>query len=189
MPRLGRAANRVCCRRWQRPATSAGGAKPLAALAIVVSLPVLHEGSEVVLFLYDIFASGASGTAMLFGGLLGVAAGAAFTALTYFGLLAIPNRYIFGDELARRVTCRRNGGAVGAVTQHCGRGSRARAVWDTSWLLSETSLLGKLLHILVGYSERPTGMQLMAYIATLFLMFQLMRLARYVPSEHQAPAE
>jgi len=115
--------------------------------------------------------------------------GAAFTALTYFGLLAIPNRYIFGDELARRVTCRRNGGAVGAVTQQCGRGSRARAVWDTSWLLSETSLLGKLLHTLVGYSERPTGMQLMAYIATLFLMFQLMRLARYVPSEHQAPAE
>jgi hypothetical protein len=36
----------------------------LAALAIVVSLPVLHEGSEVVLFLYGIFASGASGTAI-----------------------------------------------------------------------------------------------------------------------------
>ena len=50
-------------------------------------------------------------------------------------------------------------------------------------------MLGKLLHTLVGYSERPTGMQLMAYIATLFLMFQLMRLARYVPSENQAPAE
>ena len=189
MPRLRRAANRVCCRR-QRAATSAGGAKPLAALAIVVSLPVLRKGPEVVLFLCGIFASGASGTAMLFGGLLGVAAGAAFTALTYFGLLAIPNRYIFGDELAHRVTCRRNGGAVvGVVTQQCGRGSRARAVWDTFWLLLETSLLGKLLHTLVGYSERPTGMQLMAYIATLFLMFQLMRLARYVPSEHQAPAE
>ncbi len=32
---------------------------------------------------------------LLVGGLLGAAAGAAFTALTYFGLLAIPTRYIF----------------------------------------------------------------------------------------------
>src|SRR5665213_2950307 len=71
------------------------GAKPLTALAIVVGLAVLREGSEVVLFLYGIFASGTSGMALFVGGLLGVAAGAAFTALTYFGLVAIPNRYIF----------------------------------------------------------------------------------------------
>ena len=71
------------------------GAKPLTALAIVVGLAVLREGSEVVLFLYGIMASGTSGAALLLGGVLGIAAGAAFTALTYFGLLAIPNRYIF----------------------------------------------------------------------------------------------
>ena len=71
------------------------GAKPLTVLAIVVGLAVLREGSEVVLFLYGIFASGTSGLDLLVGGLLGVAAGAAFTGLTYFGLLAIPTRYIF----------------------------------------------------------------------------------------------
>ena len=71
------------------------GAKPLTALAIVVGLAVLREGSEVVLFLYGIMASGTSGSALLLGGVLGIAAGAAFTALTYFGLLAIPTRYIF----------------------------------------------------------------------------------------------
>ena len=35
-----------------------------------------------------------------------------------------------------------------------------RTVWDTSWLLSEGSLFGQLLHTLIGYSERPTEMQL-----------------------------
>src|SRR5690348_18034568 len=34
------------------------GAKPLTALAVVVGLAVLREGSEVVLFLYGILASG-----------------------------------------------------------------------------------------------------------------------------------
>ncbi len=71
------------------------GAKPLTALAVVVGLAVLREGSEVVLFLYGIFASGTSASSLLTGGLLGIAAGAAFTGLTYYGLLAIPNRYIF----------------------------------------------------------------------------------------------
>src|SRR5262249_58324962 len=69
--------------------------KPVTGLAVVVGLAVLREGSEVVLFLYGIFASGTTVSSLLLGGVLGIAAGAAFTALTYFGLLAIPNRYIF----------------------------------------------------------------------------------------------
>jgi high-affinity iron transporter len=156
------------------------GAKPLTALAIVVGLAVLREGSEVVLFLYGIMAQGTSGSALLVGGLLGIAAGAAFTGLTYVGLLAIPSRYIFSvtswliallaaGMAAQSVQFLNNAGVVVALD---------RTVWDTSWLLSEGSLFGKLLHTLIGYSERPTEMQLMTYVATLFAMFMLMRLAR-----------
>src|SRR5664279_5541977 len=71
------------------------GVKPLTALAIVVGIAVLREGSEVVLFLYGIMAQGTSGAALLLGGVLGIAAGGAFTGLTYIGLLAIPTRHIF----------------------------------------------------------------------------------------------
>jgi len=161
------------------------GAKPLTALAIVVGLAVLREGSEVVLFLYGIFASGTSGSALLVGGLLGIAAGAAFTALTYFGLLAIPNRHIFSvtswliallaaGMAAQSVQFLNNAGFVEVL---------GRTVWDTSWILSEGSLLGRLLHTLIGYTERPTELQLMTYIATLFAMFLLMRFARYSPQK------
>jgi len=156
------------------------GTKPLTALAIVVGLAVLREGSEVVLFLYGIMASGTSGAALLAGGMLGIGAGAAFTALTYFGLLAIPNRYIFSvtswliallaaGMAAQAVQFLNNAGVVVALDS---------TVWDTSWLLSDRSIFGHLLHTLVGYTERPTEMQVMTYIATLFAMFLLMRLAR-----------
>ena len=167
------------------------GAKPLTALAIVVGLAVLREGSEVVLFLYGIMASGTSGAALLVGGVLGIAAGAAFTALTYYGLLAIPSRYIFSvtswliallaaGMAAQAVQFLNNAGMVVALD---------RTVWDTSWLLSEGSLIGRLLHALIGYTERPTEMQLMIYIATLFAMFLLMRIARYSARERVAAAE
>ena len=45
-----------------------------------------------------------------------------------------------------------------------------RTVWDTSWLLSERSILGNLLHTLIGYAERPTELQLVFYVGTLFAM-------------------
>jgi len=139
------------------------GAKPLTALAIVVGLAVLREGSEVVLFLYGIMASGTTGSALLVGGVLGIAAGAAFTALTYLGLLAIPNRYIFSvtswliallaaGMAAQAVQFLNNAGLVVALD---------RTLWDTSWLLSEKSILGRLLHTLIGYIDRPTEMQLL----------------------------
>ena len=161
------------------------GARPLTALAIVVGLAVLREGSEVVLFLYGILASGTSAGALVTGGMLGIAAGAAFTALTYFGLLAIPNRYIFSvtswliallaaGMASQSVQFLNNAGVVVALDS---------TVWDTSWLLSEGSLFGKMLHALIGYTERPTEMQLTVYIATLVAMFLLMRFARPSPSE------
>ncbi|MGB8897440.1 MAG: FTR1 family protein [Pseudolabrys sp.] len=161
------------------------GAKPLTALAIVVGLAVLREGSEVVLFLYGIMASGTSGAALVIGGLLGIAAGAAFTALTYFGLLAIPNRHIFSvtsgliallaaGMAAQAMQFLNSAGLVVALD---------RPLWDTSWLLSEKSIFGRLLHTLIGYIDRPTEMQLIVYIATLFAMFLLMRIARYSPRQ------
>jgi high-affinity iron transporter len=161
------------------------GAKPLTALAIVVGLAVLREGSEVVLFLYGIIASGTTGSALLVGGLLGIAAGAAFTALTYFGLLAIPTRHIFSvtswliallaaGMAAQAVQYLNNAGLVVVL---------GRTVWDTSWLLSEDGIFGRMLHALIGYTERPSEMQLAVYIATLLVMFLLMRFARYRPQE------
>jgi high-affinity iron transporter len=157
------------------------GARPLTALAIVVGLAVLREGSEVVLFLYGILAQGTSSADMFLGGLLGVGAGALFTALTYFGLLAIPNRYIFSvtslliallaaGMAAQSVQFLNSAGVVIALEG---------TVWDTSSVLSESSLFGRLLHALIGYSERPSEMQLLVYVAVLIAMYALMRVARY----------
>ncbi len=166
------------------------GARPLTALAIVVGLAVLREGSEVVLFLYGIFASGTSGLSLLVGGLLGVAAGAAFTLLTYGGLLAIPTRYIF--SVTTWLIALLAAGLAAQSVQFLNNGGYflvlGSTVWNTSWLLSDGSLLGRLLHTLVGYTARPTGLQLAVYLGTLAAMYALMRIARYQPQRQQIAA-
>jgi high-affinity iron transporter len=50
----------------------------------------------------------------------------------------------------------------------------AGIVWDTSWLLSEGSVVGRLLHTLIGYTDRPNGAQLVVYLLTIATMVGLM---------------
>jgi len=72
------------------------GARSLAALAVVVGVAVMREGSEIALFLYGLAAAGGSSApSLLIGSVLGLIAGCAVTALTYFGLVTIPQRHLF----------------------------------------------------------------------------------------------
>ena len=155
------------------------GKRTLAALGVVVGVAVLREGSEVVLFLYGIAAQGGtSNAALLAGGALGLGAGAVVSALMYFGLLTIPAGRLFqvtsglitllaAGMAALAVLFLQNGGYIEAMTG---------TVWDTSWLLREDSIPGRLLHTLVGYVEAPNGAQILAYLGTIVVILMLMRL-------------
>jgi high-affinity iron transporter len=49
-------------------------------------------------------------------------------------------------------------------------------LWDTSFLLSDQSLAGRILHTLIGYTAQPAGIQLVFYVVTLLVIGGLMRL-------------
>lgn len=153
------------------------GKRPLTALAMVVGLAVLREGSEVVLFLYGIVASGTSIPELLLGGLLGLVAGAVFAGLTYLGLLAIPSRYIFNVTTVL-ITLLAAGMAAQAVKFLDQAGlvtALGDTLWDTSAWLPQQSIVGNILHVLIGYSEQPTAMQFVVYVAVIVAMWLLMR--------------
>lgn len=157
------------------------GERSLMALAIVVCIAVLREGSEVVLFLYGIASQGGVTKAgMLAGGMLGVASGAAVSALIYYGLLAIPPAKLF-SATSSLITLLAAGMASQTIlfVQQAGYLEYwTRTIWDTSWLLPQDSIAGRLLHTLVGYSDQPNGAQLLVYVLTVLLIAGLMRWER-----------
>jgi high-affinity iron transporter len=166
-------------------ATSVGrevsaGTRPLYALAVVVGLAVLREGSELVLFVYGLVASqgGSLGPAALTGGgLLGLAAGIAAGAALYLGLLRIPMRHLFTVTSWLILLLAAGMASQGAafLVQADLLPPLGGAMWDTSFLLTEHSLIGQALHALVGYVARPTGIQLAFYAGTLVVIGGLMR--------------
>jgi high-affinity iron transporter len=157
----------------------ADGTKSLLALAVVVGVAVLREGSEVALFLYGVVASdGGSSWSLATGGITGLALGAAVCLLTYFGLMRIPPRALFATTTVLITLL-----AAGMATQAVAFLERANwlnaldtVVWDSEWLLPEKSIAGRAMHTLIGYTDQPTQMQLVVYVAVLLATFLLMRL-------------
>ena len=164
------------------------GSKSLLALAVVVGVAVLREGSEVALFLYGVAASdGGSAASLAIGGIIGLALGAGVCLLTYFGLMRIPQRALFATTTVLITLL-----AAGMAAQAVAFLERANwltpldtVVWDSAWLLSEASIAGRALHTLVGYTDQPTQMQLLVYVAVLIVTVMLMR---FTGSQHTGRA-
>jgi high-affinity iron transporter len=146
------------------------GAKPIYALGVVCAVAVMREGSEVALFLYGLVASsGTTGADMLVGSGLGLALGVAVTAVTYLGLLTIPPRHLFGvtTTLITLLAAGLAGQAVVFLQQAGVITAFSDTAWDTSAILSDTSLFGRVLHTLVGYADQPSVLQVIVYFVTL----------------------
>jgi high-affinity iron transporter len=157
----------------------ADGTKSLLALAVVVGVAVLREGSEVALFLYGVAASdGGSAASLVIGGVIGLALGAAVCLLTYFGLMRIPQRALFATTtiLITLLAAGMAAQAVAFLERANWLTSLDTVVWDSAWLLSEASIAGRTMHTLVGYTDQPTEMQLLVYLAVLVATVMLMRL-------------
>ena len=155
----------------------ASGGSTLAALAVVVGVAVLREGVEVVLFLYGILADGSSGLSVFAGGVAGLLLGVLTCALTYLGLLHVPSRHLFAvtSLMIALLAAGMASQAVLFLAQADVLTALDVILWDTSSLLPDSGLLGRALHTLIGYSDRPTAMQLVVYVATLAVILTLMK--------------
>lgn len=156
------------------------GTRSLLALAVVVMAAVLREGAEVVLFLYGIAASSNEGWLMLLlGGALGIGCGGLVSWLLYRGLVAIPVGRLFGvtSWLVALLAAGMAGQAAALLAKTDLIPSWGYEIWDTSWLIDESSIVGRALRALVGYSDRPMGAQLVAYATVLAALVIGARLA------------
>ena len=147
------------------------GNLPFYFLSVVAGLAVLREGSEIVLFLYGLAVSGGQIAQMALGGTLGLSGGIAVGIFLYFGLLGIPMSSLFRVTgwLILLLAAGMAATAAGFLSQ-AGLLPSDQPLWNTSEFLSEHSLIGQLLHILIGYQARPTAIQLGFYFTTLVLI-------------------
>lgn len=145
------------------------GILPLSALAFIIGLSLLREGSEIVLFVYGMVLSGLGTAAIAAGSVTGVLCGVAVGAALYEGLLRISLKHVFSVTGWLLVLL-----VAGLAAQGAGYLSAAGyfpkysgTLWNSSWLIRDDGFAGQALHGLIGYSARPTVIQGLVYIVTL----------------------
>jgi len=163
---------------------AANGNKPMLAVATVVAVTVLREGAEVILFLYGAAAgSGATALQSLAGGAIGIALGGLVSYVTYKGIVRIPMRWVF-TVTTGLIALLASGMAAQAAhfLQAAGAATIMEAeVWDWSSFLPEKGLFGTFLKALMGYSDRPTQLMLVAFLVTMATFYFANQMAKPKP--------
>ena len=155
------------------------GQRSLFALAVVVAVAVLREGAEVVLFLYGVVVASHTGVVSLVtGGVAGLVLAAAMSWMLYRGLLAIPLHKLFKvtNGLIALLAAGMAGQAAAVLHTADILPGWGEPLWNTSFILEDKSILGKALHALIGYSARPSGIQVAAWAGTLAVLMVLSRM-------------
>ncbi|GAA3670268.1 MULTISPECIES: FTR1 family iron permease [Acetobacter] len=174
----------------QMGAAVSSGSRSLGAMATVVAVAVLREGMEVVLFLYGIAVSTHVGAfSLLSGGLLGVLGGAALSYALYRGLIIIPLRHLFAvtNILVSLLAAGMASQAAALLASDDLIPALGYDIWDTSWLLSDGSLAGRTAKALAGYTDRPTGVQILVWGLTLVCLLATERFVRTRPHPSPSP--
>jgi high-affinity iron transporter len=148
-------------------------------VTLLVALAIAREGSETVIFLYGLgFGQSGHIDPMQY---LAVAIGLALAFLTFY-LLQLGGK-IFSWRLFFRVT------EIMLLFLAAGLFETGvdklidkevlpvvmNQVWNTSWLLDDSSTFGSLVATLTGYRAHPAGMNLIAYAVYWAVVFLLLR--------------
>lgn len=146
------------------------GRKSLYLLVGVIALATFREGAEIVLFTYGMSASGAySIWQIAAGGVIGAIGGAVIGFMLYFGLLKAVKRHLFTVTSWLLIVLSAGMAAQGAnfLVQANILPALVPQIWDTSAVLAGHGFVGETLKVLIGYTPRPSAMELIFYCAVL----------------------
>ncbi|MES0370811.1 MAG: FTR1 family protein [Mariprofundaceae bacterium] len=155
-----------------------GSGKAMIMLSIVVGLAVAREGAEVVLFLHGVVATGNGETAgIITGGLMGLLLGILVAVAIYKSLVRVPVKHLFSvvTFLIVLLAAGMASQGVAYLVMVDALPALGQTIWNTSSIISDHSMPGQVLHALMGYDDRPSGMQALTFIAVLSITWLAIR--------------
>jgi len=173
---MSRHGREMSQRMKQVGASVKGGDLAYSALAVVALSAVMREGSEAVFFLFGA-AQGIheDGWSMLIGGLIGAGSALVIGCLLYLGLVRIPVKQLF--SVAGWLLMLLAAGMASQATWNLvvigWLPPLVDPLWNSSSMLSSSSVFGELLHVLVGYDDQPSALQVIVFAVSLMVMVAL----------------
>jgi high-affinity iron transporter len=153
----------------------------LIPILVCACLAIIREGAELIILYSGHIQQGLTTTAIT-GGIIGFGIGASGGILTYYGVSLTPQPYAI--KLQKTLLLLIGSGMVLQATQLLIQADwvpQTQALWNSSKLLSEQSVMGQFLYSIFGYEATPTAIEVLLYIGALILFISLPRLLNNVP--------
>lgn len=136
--------------------------------ALVVALGVTREGAEIYLYLQGAIGDPGSASSALAGGGIGIGIGISTGIILYYLLYSLCSLPSSKHRTVRTILLALIGGNMCAqaalLLTQADWLPPTLMLWDTSDLLSEHSVLGRLLYALIGYEATPSLAQAGSYL-------------------------
>ncbi len=155
--------------------------------AATVMLAITREGSEVLIYLIGFYPIKDVFHTVTVGSFIGLGIGISVGVLIYFGIMGLQGRWqkntmvsllaLFSGKMVSQASLQLNQADWIPSTP---------VGWDSSSLLSEESLTGKLLYALIGYEATPALAQIAAYAAGVILILITAIIASRVQAESRS---
>lgn len=155
------------------------GAASKLMLVAVVAVTILREGAEIILFVYSIASvENITGNNYLLGLAIGGISGLTVGIIIYKGLIQYAGKYAFliSTILLTLIAAGLSAEAAGILTSSGIIEIYTDQLWNSSWLVSDESAMGKILKVIIGYDARPNGLQIIFYISTIMITLTMMKI-------------
>jgi high-affinity iron transporter len=154
-----------------------GTASKMLLIAIVATT-ILREGAEIILLIYGISSVSLSASEYIIGLVIGSTSGFVVGVVIYSGLIKFAGKYIFriSTVLLILIAAGLASEAAGILTSSGIIEVYREALWDTSGIVDNGSVIGKLLRITIGYDSKPNGMQIIFYFSTIIVTLVMMKI-------------
>ena len=143
-------------------------------LVLVVTTTIFREGTEIVLFIHALAAAHSLSTLdYAIGFAVGMLAGVGVAIAISYGLGRIAVKYLFSVSfvLLALVAASLASEAAGILTSLGVVDLLSAPMWDSGDYISDFSMVGKILKVLIGYNSKPNMLELIFYVMTLFLIY------------------
>lgn len=140
-------------------------------MAATVLLAVTREGAEILVYVSGFWQVSDFLSAVGVGSLVGACIGLSVGVLVYFLLVALPPKralplygvllLLIASGMALQAT---------ALLIQADWITVSGAIWNTSAILPEDSLLGQLLYAFIGYEASPSATELIVYVSSMVIM-------------------
>ena len=159
---------------WNTHSTRTGSLLIRIIMVLIVALAVAREGVEVLIYMYAHTESLPHFLHALTGAVIGAAIGISVGVLLYYLLSypAIGKSPTTGLVLLGLIGAGLLSQAVLLLIQADWVPSHL-PLWDTTAVLSESSVTGKLLYVLIGYEATPTAIQVSFYFGGLAVLLTI----------------